>query len=273
MNISDFARAGRISVRMLRHYDQIGLLPPAHVDAHTGRRRYHEDQLPDLHRLLALKTLGFSLAQVAEMLHAGVSLERLRAMLDGRRAELDRQVRADRHRLARVEARLTLLQEAPPMNTQITTMTAATLHLAAVTTDHPGPDRRAAGALIEPLFAEASDLADDAGIDRIQPMGYYPRHGGGVHLVAGFEIGPQQAAAGAEAAGLKVVEVPPAQLAALLHVGQMSAIGNTYTELGQWAADQGLDGPLTWREVYLEADGTEQSEWIVQVQVELPANR
>jgi len=36
MVISDFARLGQVSVRMLRHYDAIGLLVPAHVDPASG---------------------------------------------------------------------------------------------------------------------------------------------------------------------------------------------------------------------------------------------
>jgi DNA-binding transcriptional MerR regulator len=38
--IGDFARLGTISVRMLRHYDEIGLLAPARVDPVTGYRSY-----------------------------------------------------------------------------------------------------------------------------------------------------------------------------------------------------------------------------------------
>jgi hypothetical protein len=44
-SIGDFARHGRVSVRMLRHYDAIGLLRPAHVDPATGYRSYTAGQL------------------------------------------------------------------------------------------------------------------------------------------------------------------------------------------------------------------------------------
>jgi DNA-binding transcriptional MerR regulator len=40
LSIGDFARHGRASVRMLRHYDAIGLLQPVHVDQVTGYRSY-----------------------------------------------------------------------------------------------------------------------------------------------------------------------------------------------------------------------------------------
>ncbi len=40
LSIGHFARHGRVSVRMLRHYDAIGLLQPAYVDRVTGYRSY-----------------------------------------------------------------------------------------------------------------------------------------------------------------------------------------------------------------------------------------
>ncbi|MEU4395817.1 MerR family transcriptional regulator [Kribbella sp. NPDC023855] len=49
---------------MLRHYDALGLLVPAHVDPFTARRSYDAAQLPVLNQLLALKGLGFSLDEV-----------------------------------------------------------------------------------------------------------------------------------------------------------------------------------------------------------------
>ena len=59
--IGDFSQIGQVSVRMLRHYDELGLLKPAYVDRLTDYRYYSLEQLPKLNRLLALKDLGFSL--------------------------------------------------------------------------------------------------------------------------------------------------------------------------------------------------------------------
>ncbi len=44
-SIGEFARHGRISVRMLRHYDAIGVLVPATVDPVSGYRFYQAGQL------------------------------------------------------------------------------------------------------------------------------------------------------------------------------------------------------------------------------------
>jgi MerR-like DNA binding protein len=47
-SIGEFARLGGVSVRTLRHYDEIGLLQPATVDPDTGYRGYSADQLGPL---------------------------------------------------------------------------------------------------------------------------------------------------------------------------------------------------------------------------------
>src|SRR5689334_3524076 len=103
-SIGDFAALGRASVRMLRHYDTLGLLVPAR--AASGYRYYRADQLHTLNRITALKDLGFSLAEVKTILHDDVGVDELRGMLRLRRAELDARLAADRARLHAVEVRL-----------------------------------------------------------------------------------------------------------------------------------------------------------------------
>lgn len=65
--IGEFARFTRVSVKRLRHYDEIGLLPPARVDPATGYRYYSTAQLPRLNRILLLRELGFGLDEIAAM--------------------------------------------------------------------------------------------------------------------------------------------------------------------------------------------------------------
>lgn len=111
--IGDFSKLAQVSTRMLRHYDQLGLLVPSHIDEWTGYRYYTIDQLPRLHRLIALKELGFSLEQVAQLLREDeVPVEQLRGMLRMRQAELEQEVREGQFRLAEVEGRLRQIEQA-----------------------------------------------------------------------------------------------------------------------------------------------------------------
>jgi DNA-binding transcriptional MerR regulator len=102
LNIGHFARHGRVSVSMLRHYDAIGLLQPAYVDRVTGYRSYDAEQLSRLHRIVALKGLGFTLQQVRSILDDKVSVGELRGMLRLRQAELHSQIATDTAGLAQV---------------------------------------------------------------------------------------------------------------------------------------------------------------------------
>lgn len=104
--IGDFARYGRVSARMLRHYDEIGLLRPDRTDPSTGYRYYGAAQLARLNRIIALKDLGFTLQQVRAVLDEAVGPEELRGMLRLRRTELEAAMAAAAARLAQVEARL-----------------------------------------------------------------------------------------------------------------------------------------------------------------------
>jgi DNA-binding transcriptional MerR regulator/effector-binding domain-containing protein len=110
LRIGEFARRGRVSVKALRHYEAIGLLKPAHVDAATGYRSYEAGQLDDLHRLMVLRALGLSLARIRQVLQDDPSPERMRRLLDERRAAVARRIDAEQAQLAAIEARIRHLE-------------------------------------------------------------------------------------------------------------------------------------------------------------------
>ena len=65
--IGDFSRVARVSARLLRFYDEIGLLTPARTDRQTGYRYYTVAQLAKLNRITVLKELGFSLEEIRSL--------------------------------------------------------------------------------------------------------------------------------------------------------------------------------------------------------------
>ena len=67
LTIGEFSRLGRVSARMLRHYDAVGLLQPEYV-AENGYRFYEQRQLADLQRIRRLNDYGFPLSQISELL-------------------------------------------------------------------------------------------------------------------------------------------------------------------------------------------------------------
>jgi len=68
IKIGTFSKLSRISIRMLRHYNELGLLVPEEIDDFTGYRYYNEKQLPLAERIQALKDMGFKLSVIKEIL-------------------------------------------------------------------------------------------------------------------------------------------------------------------------------------------------------------
>lgn len=56
-----------VTARTLRHYDEVGLLPPARIGS-NGHRYYEEHQLLRLQQILVLRALGVGLPEVGRIL-------------------------------------------------------------------------------------------------------------------------------------------------------------------------------------------------------------
>lgn len=97
-----FSKINRVTIKALRHYDEIGLLPPAFIEETTGYRYYTSAQLPLLHQILALRDMGFTLDEIKQV-QGGIPEKEL---LQKKRLELIKKIAADTLRLAQVESYL-----------------------------------------------------------------------------------------------------------------------------------------------------------------------
>lgn len=121
LKIGDFSKLARISIRMLRHYDDIGLLTPACTDRFTGYRYYSEDQLPLAGWINALKDMGFGLAAIREILNVCDNLEEFSAYLKLKRIELQEQAEEANRRLLFLETALKRIgKDGTEMNYNVT---------------------------------------------------------------------------------------------------------------------------------------------------------
>ncbi len=127
--IGEFSRIGQVSVRMLRHYDHLGLLTPSQTDRVSGYRYYTVDQLPQLHRIVALNHLGITLDQIAEQLSGNdaQSAERLQDLLRRRRVQLERELAERTFQLQSLTARLAQLEQPPAYEVVLRPLEAVTV--------------------------------------------------------------------------------------------------------------------------------------------------
>lgn len=111
LKIGEFSKLGRISVKALRYYADLGLLKPAYVDRYSGYRYYALEQLPRLNRILAMKELGFSLMEIEQLVREDLGAGELQRIMKLKHAELAQQVQAEQARLERIAVRLRQIEQ------------------------------------------------------------------------------------------------------------------------------------------------------------------
>ena len=95
LTIGEFATASRLSAKALRLYDELDLLPPAHVDAVTGYRFYAVEQLERARLVLWLRRLGMPLAQIRTVCDLAPAQAAAQVRIFWARVEADTAARRD----------------------------------------------------------------------------------------------------------------------------------------------------------------------------------
>jgi len=104
--IGAFAKLSGVTVKTLRHYDELGLLKPAHVDEQSGYRFYTAEQLLTIRRIAAFKEQGFTLETMRPLLTGSTSLTQAERTLLEKRKQLERQIQEAQRQIAEVDERL-----------------------------------------------------------------------------------------------------------------------------------------------------------------------
>jgi DNA-binding transcriptional MerR regulator len=274
-SIGDFAKLGRVSVRMLRHYDSIGLLRPAAVDPASAYRFYNADQLRRLNRVIALKDLGFTLQQVQAILDDQVDAVELRGMLRLRRAQLAEQMTADAARLAGVETRLRMIEREGRMNTEdVIVKEVAPVRVAELTGTAASYETEAIGPVIQPLYPELFRRLDAAGVAPTGPgIAYYEPASGEAGEAVVVHAGIQVAAGPHPDYDFAVVDLAPIRTAAtIIHHGPMDDVEQSMQILARWIEDNGYRTDGYAREVYLEYCQEETEKGVTELQVTIFKN-
>ncbi|MFH9656940.1 MerR family transcriptional regulator [Streptomyces sp. NPDC017248] len=269
--IGDFARHGRVSVRMLRHYDATGLLRPAHVDPASGYRYYTAAQLARLNRIIALKELGFTLQRVHDIVDDKVGAEELRGMLRLRRAELETAMTAAAARLVQVEARLRAIESEGHMPANdVVIKPVPAVRVAELTATAAGFQPEDIGPVIGPLYRELFRRLDAAGITPTGPgIASYedaPEGGGRIRVHAAVQV-----SAPVQDGAFRVLDLPAVgQAATIVHRGPMDTVVPTAQTLARWIDAHGYRATEYPREVTLECPEN-LADWVTELQAPVTA--
>lgn len=118
--IGEFSKLTQVSIRMLRYYDETGLLKPAKIDEWTGYRMYSVEQIPILNRIVYLRDSGFNVSEIAAAL-SNQDDRLLLKQLDAKYAEIEKAIQDEREKLRKIAfAKKEILEPKNEMHYQIT---------------------------------------------------------------------------------------------------------------------------------------------------------
>jgi DNA-binding transcriptional MerR regulator len=219
--IGQFARLAGISAKQLRAYDALGLFRPAWVDPGSAYRYYSPAQLPELRRILALRQLGMGLDEIGELIRGGD----LRAALDRRRVELERDRRLAEERLAGLDISVgetdVVLRPVPEEPVAVMAV---------------GTDASVA-------FDELETHVRDAGRRAHRPPGAIPSQREIFVPVSGPVL---------ETDRIAYRRLPAARVASVIHRGPYEGVADARAALVRWVRASGLEPAGPMRTLYLQ---------------------
>ena len=241
LKIGDFSKLSRISIRMLRHYDEIGLLCPESVDTFTGYRYYGEFQLVQAGQIRALREYGFGLSEIRTLLEQERTPDELEQLLLSRRSVLQSELHEARQRLSRLDNALEWLRkDGTFMNYTVTLKTMPERYVASLRQTIPSYDQE--GILWEQLYRELAP-------QKLKPAN--PCYGLAVFHDEGYvEVNPdveiQLAVVGqyADTEHVHFKTVPEQTIASATYTGSYDQLGTVHRTVACWLKENGyvLDG-------------------------------
>lgn len=265
LSIGDFSRYAGLSVRMLRHYDERGLLVPAEVDPFTGYRRYSSEQLRVAGRIRSLRDAGCGIPLIAELLPLyEESPESLRDRLEAHITGLDeaaRQLAMQRQFAVSLAA---YVDGGKPGVAERDFPTARVLLLRRTVACYPAEGELWADLRI--LLASQSGV-DPAGFGELIGATYFDAE----YRDEDVEMAIWRDYDGpfTPRDGFEVVDLPAQRVAWTTHHGGFETIGQATEALGAWITehDRKRIGPLF--NIYVVGPGRESdpSKWVTEVNV------
>jgi DNA-binding transcriptional MerR regulator len=258
--IGEFARIVGVSLRALRHYEQVGLLQPQRQG--NEYRLYTASDLERMRRILALRELGFPLERIRVVLQ-GVSENTYLDMLRAHQVELGGQIRRLQAQQQRLEVMLLMAQEVQMYSPEIRSIPAQKVLAATGTAKdykHVSTPMQALGKMLW-AHLQASN-ARSVSPDLVIWGGNY----GDMESFTLEWLIPIEGDV-SDTNEIRAYTLPAIpEMGVVRHVGDYEQLGEAYAALAAWLEDHGYERTGNLREVYVHYD-QDRSKNITEVQV------
>jgi len=258
-----FSKISKTTIKTLRHYDEVGLLAPAHVDEENGYRYYTTEQLFKLHEIIGLRQIGFSIPEVSAIM-AGQHVEEILAQ---RKDEIESSLSEITDQLFRLNHYISKQKEGYPMNYQ------------AVIKDIPECivfSKRQVIPNYDALFGLAPALGEtvtkaNPTLKCAEPEYCFTIYHDGEYKETNIDVEFCEAVTsfGVETDGIVLKTIPAITAVSVMHKGAYKNLGAAYAYVFNWIEQNGYSVTGNPRESYIDGIWNKESEadWLTEVQV------
>lgn len=261
--IGMFSKLGRVTIKTLHHYDEVGLLTPAHVDEENGYRYYTTDQLFRLNEIVALRQMGFSIPEISAI----VDGHNIAGILTQRKAELENEAQNVTDQLFRLHHYINERKEGQKMNYQaaIKEIPSYTVYSAKYTI----PNYAALNEIM-PSLGEKVGRANP-GIQCVEPDYCFNVYLDGEYRETDINVEIYQAVTsrGKDSDGVVFKDIPAVAAVSVLHRGAYGKLGDAYAYAMQWVEQNGYQIIDNVRESYIDGIWNKDNvdDWLTEIQV------
>src|SRR5215213_9260073 len=252
LSIGEIAHFTGVSRRMLRHWEESGLIVPASTDEYTGHRRYARTQVGRVRAIAALRPLDFGLGEIRDLLGPQLTEQRLVSLLQTREGELAVRIDEDSARLREVRKRLDAIRRGhTTIMSTIELGPLPSLRLASL--QATVRDESEIGDALSDLLPRLQDELDSRGLDGVEIVVTYDgtEDGNSIVVTAGAVID-----AAVDASGLTTIDVSGGDRGVTVRFDVPPAdIGDAWISLDASLDEYGLETTGVYRQILTPKGG------------------
>lgn len=257
--IGVFAQMNRVTIKTLRHYDEIGLLKPEFVDDTNGYRYYTSKQLPHLHQIIALKDIGFSLEEIHAILQGGNE----QLYLQKKKHQLLKEISHMTDRIASIESYLMKEDTRKPAHVILKPLPAVTIAYMSV--------RLSGYAQLFDFMPAMGVEMENAECECVEPDYCFTMYCDEGYKENDIQVEICQAVVEEKPShgNLKFKQLPPVEMAAcVLHKGPYETLPQSYEAIVRYIEENGYEIIGYQRESYIDGiwNKDDPSLWLTEIQ-------
>lgn len=241
IKIGEFSKLSRISIRMLRYYDEMGLLRPIYIDDVSGYRYYQVEQLADACRISMLKDMGFGLSAISQLLPHFQERDVMENALCQKKAELISDMQALQTRLRLLDTALERLRKDETMHCDVTLKTIPKRYAATVRMHIPVYEME--GTLWSTLCSETAHMQLVPDDPCLCCAVFHDKE----YREENVDVEIQKTVVGnyPDTEHVQFRTLPPVTVASAICKGSYSQLSEAMAAVAQWITDNGytMDGP------------------------------